>query len=146
MRYARKFAQAQKREEDVIFECYYEAICVAKMDGQRENLRLVRENLIEGDNDLTVKVWENFLQVCYELNVDLDRLIDTVKMHPSDFGKGNGYRIPSKNVNLFEHLKKRQRRNNWRADFRKKYERTGAYEIIQKLRQPKLHVVDGGIG
>ena len=146
MRYARKFAQAQKREERLIFDCYYQAIRLAKMDGQLENLRLVRENLIEGDNDLTVKVWENFVQVCYELRIDLDPLIDGVKLHPFDTGKGNGYRIPSKKVDLFGHLKKRQRRNTWRANWRREFEGDQSYKIIQQMRHQELRLVEVGIG
>jgi hypothetical protein len=146
MRYARKFAQAQKREEAVIFQCYYRANRVAKMDGHKKNLQLVRKNLIEGDNDLTVKVWEYFLNVCVELDVDLNPIFDTVKLHPTDLGKGNGYRIPSKKVDLLGHTKRRQRRKQWREEFRRRFETDQTSNIIQKLRHPELRLVESGIG
>ncbi len=146
MRYARKFAQAQKREEEVIFKCYYLAAQVAKMDGHKKNLQLVRKNLIEGNNDLTIKVWEHFLNVCAELDVDLDPIFDVVKLHPTDLGKGNGYRIPSKTVDLLAHTKKRLRRKHWREDFRRRYEQDQSYKIIQQMRHPELRLVEVGIG
>jgi len=139
------FAQAQKREEQAMFRCYYQAVPLAKMDGHRNNLELVRENLIEGDNDLTVHVFENFLNVCFELQVPgLIRLLDTIKMSPIHPGKGNGYRIPSKHKDLIGYTRARSVRQKWRAKLRATYggeEVTGA----DKIEQMKLRLVQGGV-
>lgn len=141
MRYARNYAQAQKKEEESIFKCYYRAHRLAKMDGHKKNLELVRENLIDGENDLTIKVWENFLNVCVELDIDMDPMFEAISTHPTDMGKGNGYRIPSKDVNIIEHMKKRQRRIRWRETYRRKYENDQSSNIMQKLQRPVLRAV-----
>lgn len=146
MRYARKFAQAQKREEKAIFQCYFEAVGKAKMDGHKRNLGLVQKNMIEGNNDLTIKVWEHFLNVCDELDVNLDPIFNIVKLHPQDLGKGNGYRIPSKETDLLGYTKKRQRRRQWREEFRKHYQSDRTGDIIKKLRFPELRLVKRRVG
>ena len=139
MRYTKNYAQAQKREERGIFNCYYQAIRVAHMDGHRKTLQLVRENMIEGDNDLTIDVWNNFLNVCKELRVDTRPITDVVRIHPSDPGKGNGYRIPRKEVDMVGHVKMIERRREWRKRFRCHFE---AAEILQELSRPKLRLVE----
>lgn len=147
MRYAGNYAKAQKREERAIFECYYKANAVARMDGHLKNLRLVRENLIEGDNDLTVSVWKNFVNTCQELRIDMDHMSNVVKI-PEDPGKGNGYRIPSKEKDLMGHIRKKQHRLRWREQFRREFEElygNPSFEPVPQER-PQLHVVKSGVG
>jgi hypothetical protein len=127
MRYTKGFAQAQKREEKAIFDCYYESLKNATMDGQRDNLEYVRINLIEGTNDLTIKVFENFLNVCVELNCSsASHLLEVLTFHPVHKGKGHGYKIPSKTKDPIGHAMARSSRNEWRMQFRMVHEQSGS--------------------
>lgn len=149
MRYTKGFAQAQKREEREMFRCYYEAIEKARMDSHRKNLEMVRENLIHGPNDLRVKVFENFLNVCVELtHVEILPLLDIVKFHPAHAGKGHGYKIPSKTKDPIGHAKARAIRTEWRKEFRIEFETDGIgisnNEDVQ-TRMSKLRVINGGV-
>jgi hypothetical protein len=148
VRYIKGHAQAQKREEREMFRCYYEAIEHVRMDSHRTNLNLVRENLIYGPNDLTIKVFENFLNVCGEMCVDVLPLIDVLKFHPIHPGKGNGYKIPSQKKYPIEHAKARAIRTNWRREFRIEFETAGIDILIHEdiqTRMSKLRVINGGV-
>ena len=140
MRYTKGFAQALKREEHAMFDCYYEALALARMDAQRRNLEYVRMNLIEGTNDLTIGVFENFLNVCAELGCPSAlHLVETIKIHPVHPGKGHGYKIPSKETDPIGHATARAKRNSWRANFRLVHEQSGSQM------KPRLRVIDGGV-
>ena len=149
MRYTKGFAQAQKREEHEMFRCYYEAIDKAHMDGHRKNLAMVGENLIYGSNDLRIKVFENFLNVCVEMtHVEILPLLDIIKFHPVHAGKGHGYKIPSKIKHPLGHAKARAIRTKWRKQFRIEFETDGIdfpnRENVH-TRMSQLRVINGGV-
>jgi len=146
MRYTGRYAQAQKREERAIFQCYFRAINEAHKDSHRENLRLVRENMIEGDNDLTIDVWKNFLNVCEELRIDVAPITDIVKINKEHPGKGNGYRIPRKEKDQIGYLKKLQRRREWRELFRNEFGFENSVVLNKLHERPQLRVVQSRVG
>lgn len=147
MRETGVYVKFMKREEREIFACYYEALSKAKMPGQRDNLEHVRANLIEGNRDLTKKVWNNFLENLMRLDCDYDGLLQVLKTHPTDPGKGNCYKIPSKDKDQFGHMKQMRARSKFRAQFREMYAPSYGFDPKLDLEEerPTLSVIEGGI-
>ena len=132
MRRAKGFVYFTKKEERIVFACYYEALIRAKMDGARRNLEFVRANFIDGMGVLKEDVWENFLNVCCQLNVpSFTILCDVIAEHPIP-GKGACYRIPSEKSNRMAHLKALAKRRTWRDQYNSVY--TGEQGILEYMR------------
>ena len=147
MRIAGAYVKFMKREEREIFACYYEALSKAKMPGQRDTLEFVRVNLIEGNRDLTTRVWDHFLDILLRLNCDYDGLLRVLKEHPTDPGKGNCYKIPSKEKDQFGHMKQMRTRSKWRAQYREMYAPLYGFDPKLDLEEerPTLSVIEGGV-
>ena len=137
-----------KKEERAIFKCYYEARSKARMQSHVRNLDFVRDNLIEGNRDLTKSVWNVFLDTLVELECDIDWLVRVIKIHPEHPGKGNSYKIPSKDKDRLGHIKQMNARKNWRAGFRAMYAPMYGFEVPSRLadeRVARLSVIEGGV-
>ncbi len=137
MRQTENFVYFTKREERAIFECYYEALKIARMDGHRRNLELVREFLIDGDGTLTVKVFDYFLNTIAQLGIDVTPMERSLKEHPNDPGKGACYRIPNKKKDRMGHTKAMATRRRWRDGFKELFGSEANHTVVgtfQRLR------------
>ena len=131
MRRDKTHAKLQKSEELDVFGLYYEAIEIATLQSHLTNLSLIRKHFIDGNNDMTVKVWDNFLHVLYELKIRMPN----VAVNSIDPGKGNCYYIPRDlPKNSLLRLTKLTHRREWRQKWKAMFEEGMAEETLRKTR------------
>lgn len=165
MRITNKRVSFTKKEERVVFACYYEALLRVRTESMRANLDLVRRYFIEGDGDLTPKVWEFFLNNCSILAVpSLTTILDQFEERTD--GKGSYFYIAKEETSSKQRARAMAMRNRWRHELREYYaERmpwmkddyfdrglrhestlpTGFQVRSRKRTKPQLSVVEGGV-
>jgi len=137
MRRTKTHAKLQKIEEQDVFGLFYEALEIATIQSHLTNLSLVRAHFISGNNDMTVRVWDIFLHILYELKLRMPN----VSVHPTDEGKGNCYFIPRDiPKNSLRRLQALTQRREWRRQWCEMYEAGMPEEILLKARS-RLRVV-----
>lgn len=97
------------REERSVFDRWFQAIAIAVLPSHLTTLEYVRSIMIDGMNDLTLAVWDNFLVTLAELRLDPPE----VEIDSHDPGKGGCYHIPpnrpKSKIKHFERLANRRR-------------------------------------